>query len=186
MDIHLHPSRGIPFSIEVGYFDTVMEIKEKIRKVKGIPISLQTLVFKGNVLQNQLNVHYSDILDQSHIQLLIAGEFSRTKIQLLVNILGSDCLLVLEMDVKETIQTLKEIIHRIKGIPVTRLVIHANGIELQDSKSLQDCELRHKSKVDVSFRLSSTTTSSGNVGSGPRKLKINALTRCELKRSYRK
>ncbi|KAL0423313.1 UNVERIFIED_CONTAM: hypothetical protein Sradi_0866100 [Sesamum radiatum] len=39
MDVIFQPSRGSPFYIEVGYFDTVLEIKEKIQKDQSIPIS---------------------------------------------------------------------------------------------------------------------------------------------------
>ncbi|CAI9758126.1 unnamed protein product [Fraxinus pennsylvanica] len=186
MDINFQPSRGNAFQIEIGYFDTVLEMKEKIQKVKGIPISKQTLVFNGNVLQDELNVHYSDILDQSHIQVLVAGELSRSTIQLLIKMPASKHGMALEMDVKETIRRLKEKIQDMEGIPVTKLVIHANGIELHDSKSLQDCELSDNSEIDVSFRSSSTTTtssgSSGNMGNGSRKLKIVVVTKCGTKR----
>ncbi|KAL2521922.1 Ubiquitin-like superfamily protein [Forsythia ovata] len=188
MDINFQPSRGNTFQIEIGYFDTVLDIKEKIHKVKGIPISKQTLVFNGNVLQDELNVHYSDILDQSQIQVLVAGELSRTKIQLLVKMPASKLGVAVEMDVNETVRILKEKIHEMEGIPITRLVIHANGIELKDSKSLQDCELLDNSEIDVSFKSSSTTTtttssgSSGNMGSGSRKLRIFVKTKSGTKR----
>ncbi|CAI9753254.1 unnamed protein product [Fraxinus pennsylvanica] len=137
-------------------------MKEKIQKVKGIPIAKQTLVFNGNVLKNELNIHYSDILDQSYIQLLVAGELSGTKIQLLVKMQASKLGVALEMDVKETIRTLKEKIQDIEGIPVKKI------------------------EIDVSFRSSSTTTalsgSSGNMGSGSRKLRIIVVTKCGTKR----
>ncbi|XP_022853833.1 ubiquitin domain-containing protein 7SL RNA2-like [Olea europaea var. sylvestris] len=185
MDINIQPSDGNAFQIEIGYFDTVLEMKEKIQKVKGIPITKQTLVFNGNVLQDELNVHYSDILDQSYIQLIVAGELSQKKIQLLVKMQTSKLGLALEMDVKETIRTLKEKIQDIEGIPAKKLVIHANGIELHDSKSLQDCELSDNSEIDVSYRSSLTTTisgSSGDMGSGSRKLRIIVVTKCGTKR----
>nr|GMC98948.1 ubiquitin-like protein-NEDD8-like protein RUB3 [Ipomoea batatas] len=66
MDLIFEPQRGTQFTIEIGYFDTVQEIKEKVQKYQGIPASTQTLVFNGNVLQDDLNVHSSEILDRSH------------------------------------------------------------------------------------------------------------------------
>jgi hypothetical protein len=42
MDVIFEPLRGRPFSIEVGFFDSVLEIKEKIQKYQAIPITKQT------------------------------------------------------------------------------------------------------------------------------------------------
>ncbi|KAI3462208.1 hypothetical protein Pfo_018871 [Paulownia fortunei] len=192
MDVIFQPSRGNPFYIEVGYFDTVLEIKEKIQKEKGIPISKQTLVFNGNILHDELNVHHSDILDRSRIHLLVASdtgnhptkttdECSSSKIQLLLKMPASKLGIALEMDVNETIQSLKDKIHEMEGIPVGRLAIHANGIELHDHKSMLDCELSDNSEINVGVRSSPATTSSrssmGNT-SGSTKLRIVVLTKC--------
>ncbi|KVH92147.1 Ubiquitin [Cynara cardunculus var. scolymus] len=61
----------MPFCIEVGYFDTMKEIKEKVAKYHGIPVYEQTLIFKDKTLPDDLNIHNSDILDRSRIQLHI-------------------------------------------------------------------------------------------------------------------
>uniref|UniRef100_A0A3Q7IRJ0 Ubiquitin-like domain-containing protein n=1 Tax=Solanum lycopersicum TaxID=4081 RepID=A0A3Q7IRJ0_SOLLC len=67
MHLFFYPTKGSSFAIEV---DTILEVKEKIQKYQGIPIPKQTLIFEGNILADDLNVHYSDILDRSHIQLV--------------------------------------------------------------------------------------------------------------------
>ncbi|KAI3668858.1 hypothetical protein L6452_40074 [Arctium lappa] len=61
----------MPFCIEVGYFDTMKEIKEKVAKYHGIPVYEQTLIFKDKTLPDDLNIHNSDIFDRSRIQLHI-------------------------------------------------------------------------------------------------------------------
>ncbi|XP_075664110.1 ubiquitin domain-containing protein 7SL RNA1-like isoform X2 [Castanea sativa] len=76
MDVIFEPQRGRPFSIEVGFFDTILEIKEKVKKYQGIPVSKQTLIFNGNVLKDDLNVEHTEILQNSHIQLMIAASES--------------------------------------------------------------------------------------------------------------
>ncbi|XP_027078001.1 ubiquitin domain-containing protein 7SL RNA1-like [Coffea eugenioides] len=208
MDLIFQPTRGRSFSIEIGYFDTVLEIKEKIQKHQGIPISKQSLIFNGDVLNDELNVHSSEILDRSCIQLVVASdpeklntnntcatnnvvklehEFSLSpsskKIQLLVKMPASKLGVAVEMDVNDSIRRLKEKIHEMEGIPVGRLIIHAGagGVELQDHRSLVECELFDHSEIDVSIRPSSSTTSSGSsVGnsSGSKKMKIMVLTKC--------
>ncbi|KAL0542897.1 hypothetical protein IC582_017978 [Cucumis melo] len=73
MDVILVPEQGDTFGIEVGYFDTVLEIKEKIEKYHGIPIPKQTLIFNGRILQDDRDVEFCEILQHSRIQLVVAN-----------------------------------------------------------------------------------------------------------------
>ncbi|KAH6832000.1 hypothetical protein C2S53_008276 [Perilla frutescens var. hirtella] len=59
------------FEIEVENSDTVLQIKEKIQNSRGIPISDQTLIFKGNILRDDITVQVSGVEDQSRIRLVI-------------------------------------------------------------------------------------------------------------------
>ncbi|KAJ1388335.1 Ubiquitin-like domain superfamily [Sesbania bispinosa] len=72
MDVIFEVQRGSTFSIEVGFFDTVLEIKEKVQKYQGIPISKQTLIFNNQVLQDDSDVWKCEILQNSRIQLIVA------------------------------------------------------------------------------------------------------------------
>ncbi|XP_060186747.1 ubiquitin domain-containing protein 7SL RNA2-like [Lycium barbarum] len=207
MDVFFQPTKGRPFAIEVGYFDTILEIKDKIQRDQGIPIPKQTLIFKGNVLDDHLNVHYSDILDRSHIQLVVESEPDKNngikaeqalsptrKIQLLLKMPTSKISVTLEVDVTDSVRRVKERIHEMEGVHVSKLVMHANGIELIDHQSLQDYGLSDNSEINVSVRPSiiasaaatTTTTSSGssvnNNGNGPKKLRIMVLSKCGTKK----
>ncbi|KAK7860010.1 ubiquitin-like protein-NEDD8-like protein RUB3 [Quercus suber] len=169
MDVIFDPQRGRPFSIEVGFFDTILEIKEKVKKYQGIPVSKQTLIFNGNVLKDDLNVEHTEILQNSHIQLMIAASESEKspenssslskKIQLNVKIPTYKMHVPLEMEVTDTVGKLKEKIQEMEAVPVNRLMIHSSGAELQDHRSLCECEISENSDIDVSFRPSPTTAS---------------------------
>ena len=53
MDVNF-VTQGVPmrkFSIEIGFFDTVSEIKQKIQKYQGTLVFHQTLIFNGKVLE---------------------------------------------------------------------------------------------------------------------------------------
>nr|XP_009785093.1 PREDICTED: uncharacterized protein LOC104233404 [Nicotiana sylvestris] len=89
MDLFFQPTKGRPFAIEVGYFDSILEIKEKIQKYQGIPVPKQTLIFKGNILDDHINVHYSDILNNSHIQLVVESE-SKSESDKNINIIKAE------------------------------------------------------------------------------------------------
>ncbi|KAK6774939.1 hypothetical protein RDI58_025940 [Solanum bulbocastanum] len=206
MDVFIQPTKGRSFAIEVGYFDTILEIKDKIQRDQGIPIPKQTLIFKGNVLDDHLNVHYSDILDRSHIQLVVEFEPDKNnmvkteqpssssltrKIQLLLKMPMSKLRVVLEVDVTDSVRMVKERIHDMEVVHVSKLVMHANGIEMIDHLTLQDYGLIDNSEINVSIRPSTimvpaptttTTTSSGspmnNNGNGLKKLRIMILSKC--------
>ncbi|KAM3283411.1 ubiquitin domain-containing protein 7SL RNA2-like [Capsicum chacoense] len=189
MDVFFQPTKGRAFAIEVGYFDTILEIKDKIRRDQGIPIPKQTLIFKGNVLDDHLNVHYSDILDRSHIQLVVESESesesdkteepSKKIIQLLLRMPASKLgVIALEADVTDSVWRVKERIHDMEGVHVSKLAMHANGIELIDHHSLQHYGISNNSEIDVSIKPSPATSN----GNGSKKLRIMILTKCGTKK----
>ncbi|XP_051147329.1 uncharacterized protein LOC127262609 [Andrographis paniculata] len=154
MDLVFDPKSGSQFLIEAGFFDTILEIKEKIEKERGIPVPNQTLIFKGNVLPDDLNIHHSDIVDFSCIRLLLPGDehASPSNIRLLLKMPASKTPDAVEMDISDTVANLKEKINKMEGVPTNRLSIRANGVELADQKTMQDCELSHNSDVEVVVR----------------------------------
>lgn len=209
MDLFFQPTKGRPFAIEVGYFDSILEIKEKIQKYQGIPVPKQTLIFKGNILDDHINVHYSDILNNSHIQLIVESESKSEsdkniniikaeqssptkKLQLLLKMPTSKLGIALEMNVTDSVRRVKERIHDMEGVHVSKLVMYANGIELIDNQSLQDYGLSDNSEIDVSiikpnYIAASTTTissgsSSGNNINGSKKIRILVLSKCGTKK----
>lgn len=67
MDVIFETSEGRQFTIEVGFFDTVLEMKEKIQKYKGFPIAQQTLVLNDQVGNTKTVIAFSLVLKfQSH------------------------------------------------------------------------------------------------------------------------
>ena len=105
----------------------------------------------------------------------------------------------LEMEVTDTVGKLKEKIQEMEAVPVNRLMIHSSGAELQDHRSLCECEISENSDIDVSFRPSPTTASpaamaalspspSPGPGLGPttllgsKKLKLLVLPKCGTKK----
>ncbi|KAL8532298.1 hypothetical protein ACS0TY_008773 [Phlomoides rotata] len=163
MDFHFQVDGVKSFFLEAGWFDTVRDIKEKIEKHRGIPISKQTFIFNQQILDDDLLIHNSDVADQSQIQLIIdkhsiepADDSNDTinpadeppKIPLVLK-LPSSKLISFEIDANDTIRELKEEIHEIEGIPTSRLILHANGIELNNQKSIKHYDLPNNSELTV-------------------------------------
>lgn len=68
MDVFFETQSGSTLSIEVSYWDTVLDIKKKIEKYERIPVSKQTLLFQGNVLEDDLDIVQCKIFHKSRLQ----------------------------------------------------------------------------------------------------------------------
>ncbi|KAM7254930.1 hypothetical protein ACFE04_020171 [Oxalis oulophora] len=208
MDVTFETQKGHSFCIEVGFFDTVLEIKEKIQKYHKIAVNRQTLVFNGKQLQDDHDVGLCEILHNSRIQLMLTPEpetankikvkvktepqqqslLDKKTINLNIRIPSTKILFPLEMDINDSVLRLKERIHGRESVPVNRIILQARGTELQDNRSLRECELEDNAEIDVNIR-SSPTASSGTVAVavGPtagatKKLKVMVLTKCGNKK----
>ncbi|KAK4258945.1 hypothetical protein QN277_005338 [Acacia crassicarpa] len=157
-----------PFKIEdVWWFHTILEIKHRIEKDKGIPVSMQTLIFNGKTLPDKANVGKSVLLPDSNVRLLIAADFFKnlpvnteefspapSTVKLHVNVkTPSSKIRTLQMDANDTVLKLKERIQEFQSVPMNNsLVVSLLGKELQDSQMLLDCEISEDSVIDVSLR----------------------------------
>ncbi|XP_019151065.1 PREDICTED: uncharacterized protein LOC109147862 [Ipomoea nil] len=93
----------------------------------------------------------------SHVQLVVAASDLDTDKQQQLHVAAA---------VTNTIRKLKERIEEMDGIPVSRITVYANGVELLDYWTLHDYELSDHSKVD--FKL--------------KKLRILVSSQCETKK----
>lgn len=64
-----------------------------------------------------------------------------------------------------------------EGIPVNRMVLYWRGRELQDSRSLRDCELPDRSEIDVGIKPLPAAS-----GSGSKRLKLMVMSKCGTKK----
>ncbi|CAI0468159.1 unnamed protein product [Linum tenue] len=199
MDVFVETKRGPPFSIEVGYYDTVLNIKEKIHKYQGIPVPAQTLFFNGHILHDDHHdVERCGILQDSRIFLHVSPAptplppptpppppaTSKILIKIKTPRTASHHL-SLEMDPNDTVLALKEKIQEIESVHVSRLVLQSNGgggPELQDHRTLRDCDITNNSEISVSAATTaSVPTGSGSSGSN-KKLKLLVVTKCATKK----
>ncbi|KAF2304998.1 hypothetical protein GH714_000958 [Hevea brasiliensis] len=66
MDVFFEPQTGSPFSIELGYFDTVLEIKEKVLKYREA-----LLQSSGVELKDNHSLRECELMDNSEINVNI-------------------------------------------------------------------------------------------------------------------
>lgn len=73
MDVTFLGDMGKALSIEVGFFDSFLEIKEKIKKkYQGIPVNMQKLFFNGKLLKDDDIVINSNLIQGSCIVINLA------------------------------------------------------------------------------------------------------------------
>lgn len=208
MDLFFDVDKGISFTVEVGYFDTIQEIKEKVTKYHGIPVHEQTLKFDGKTLPDDLNIHTSEILDGSRLKLITATTVtdpqqppqtttkiktedvpspsscsSSHKIKLVVKPFGVS----MELEVNDPVLKIKEKMNEMEGIPLSRMVVHANGIELHDHKSLHECQVVDGSEVEVTRKPPTPPPAmiphapplcGLNMGLLAKKIKVSVMSKC--------
>ncbi|TKY53094.1 Polyubiquitin protein [Spatholobus suberectus] len=191
MDVIFEPQRGRPFSIEIGFFDTVLEMKEKVQKYQNISVSKQTLILNGQVLRDTDDPWKVEILQNTRIQIQLSPDHkeeenkecansSYAKIHLNVKTASKTHVVPLEVDVNDTVLRLKERIHETETVaaPVGRLLLHAaTGAELHDHQLLRDCDVSESGEIDVSFRPSPTASPPG-----PKRLKLMVLPKSGTKK----
>ncbi|KAJ4982050.1 hypothetical protein NE237_032887 [Protea cynaroides] len=202
MDIIFEIPKGKRFTIEVGYFDTVLEIKEKIQKYEGFPISRQILMFNGQVMADERDTEYYEVLHLSRIQLILEpeppaankpsassmvklDESSSTssspsrKLQILITMSKKQFSIFL--DPIDSVARLKEKVHEVEGLPLNRFNLSFMGVDLLEDRSLRDYALPDLAEVNVVIKpfssvasAPSPTTTTGATGSS-KKLKLMVL-----------
>uniref|UniRef100_A0A6V7QU86 Ubiquitin-like domain-containing protein n=1 Tax=Ananas comosus var. bracteatus TaxID=296719 RepID=A0A6V7QU86_ANACO len=122
MDV-IFETKSRRFSIEIGFFDTVHEIKEKIHRYEGYPVASQKLFLDGRELSDD----DGDTERYAILQARITVTVSVSKRQFTV-----------DADAADTVARLKERIYESEGIPPSRFALYHGNAELQDDTKLAE------------------------------------------------
>jgi hypothetical protein len=141
LNVKLHNSRNIHFPVDVT--DSVRSVKEKIEARTGLPIDLQRLTFRKRVMDDGDTLEQYQIFDRAWVQ--VAHIFPNG-FAVYVH-LPTNKLLPLTVEPHETVETLKEIISELEGIPKEHQRLLRAGRLLDEKKSLAECHLREGSDV---------------------------------------
>ncbi|WOL09242.1 hypothetical protein Cni_G17995 [Canna indica] len=177
MDVFFETSTGKFFSLEVGFFDTVRDIKDKVHKHHGFPVSAQTLVFQGQVMANDdRDVDHYRLLHNSCVHLVLSAAEDRARFKLVVNLPGSKRQLALEAERAESVGKLKERVRVLGGISSSRFTLVHGGVELApEQRALGECGIGDGSRVSVAAAARPTEPA-------PRRLRAMLLPRAGMKR----
>ncbi|XP_039024847.1 ubiquitin domain-containing protein 7SL RNA1-like [Hibiscus syriacus] len=188
MDVIFETQSGKAFSIEVDFFDTVLEIKGKVQKYEGTPVDNQTLIFNGQVLQNERDVEYCEILQYSRIQLRVApasdiknkqqrrSSSPLKEVQLNADTPLSESSFPFEIDDHD----MALLISTDAELRDIKVVLQSSGAELHGDMSPGDCMLTENDNVDVNIKKKVSPTAAALTGAamatrGSKKMKLWVL-----------
>ncbi|XP_021719193.1 uncharacterized protein LOC110686894 [Chenopodium quinoa] len=137
------------FPIEISHQEPVLEIKHKISKILGIPVSIQTLSVLGFELIDGLDMDdYPIIHEGTKIDLIVNtthdelppmdyylehSQHTSCHNKIPVTIKFSSRQVSIEVDnITETVRSLKEKIHIIDGTPIKRMLLYTSGVEMEE------------------------------------------------------
>lgn len=189
MDVIFETSEGRQFTIEIGFFDTVLEIKEKIMKYEGYPVASQTLLFKEKVMADDGDTELYEILQGSKVQLVLEAEPGNcvkteepVRVLLTINVAMAKKTFTLECDVMDSVGRLRERIQESEGIPLNKISLYVGSSEMQDNRVLADYGVTDNSEVNVVIRPFLPAPGVGVGGVGQKKMKLLVLTKCGTKK----
>ncbi|KAH9603073.1 hypothetical protein KSS87_012015 [Heliosperma pusillum] len=151
------------FFIDVHPQETILEIKQKISNILAIPVTSQTLDLLGLELIDGLDLgDYPMIVEGTNIDLFVDSTYYDMPpmelehdhdSKILVTIKFSSRQINIEVDVTETVQSLKEKIHILDGTPTKRMSLYISGLEMDEEfRYLAEYGVQEFSEISVSLK----------------------------------
>ncbi|KAJ0974732.1 hypothetical protein J5N97_016714 [Dioscorea zingiberensis] len=170
MDVTIQTNKGKSFKMEIGFFDTVREIKEKVEKYHGVPVAKQSLYIHGAAMADERDTEYYEVLEGSKIKLFVEpdegekeenedeereegeGERKRRRLNIVINVPATKRQVAVEMEGGETVGWLKEMILS-EGLAAGRVALVVGGVEMQDQqRTLEEYGVGEGMEVSVVTR----------------------------------
>ncbi|KAL5972624.1 hypothetical protein ACLOJK_039429 [Asimina triloba] len=168
---------------------------------EGKDREVRTLVFNGQVMSDDRDTEFYQVLQGSRIHLLVESNSSSStsdkplpavkveepqspKFSILVKIPSSKRQFSLEANAAETVGQLKERIQESEGVPASRFVLFASGTELQDHRALGEYGgvAEHSAEINVvlkPFAPQSAAAAPAAAGTpASKKLRLMVLPKC--------
>ncbi|KAF9608514.1 hypothetical protein IFM89_009880 [Coptis chinensis] len=152
MQINFRLMKTIP--LEVKKSDTIQNVRTEFSKYQGISmVNLKSLFFAGNWLENERKVDDYDIKSGSVISVFLDSGF-RTQIHVKMSQTGNA--ITLDVDMRDTVLTVKSRIQNKEGIPVGQQELFYLGEELDDGRTIASYNIEGGSTIYAVFRLGDT------------------------------
>ena len=147
---------GKTLTLNIGPFDTILDLKNKIKEKEGLPISQQCLVAAGKQLDNSLAVSNSGIQNQSVLHLVLRVP-SHGPVQ--INVAGiNGKSLQFDVTLGDTIEVVKERIQGREGIPTRQQILLFEGERLEeDDRTLASYDVTDGATLQLEYPAANIT-----------------------------
>ena len=138
---------GKNINLDVEPSDKIKTVKDLILKKEGIPPEHQRFIFGGKQLEDNNTLAEYNIKNQSTIHLIFNARFIQIFIQTLTR-----KTIELKVASYDTIKTVKDLILKIKGIPPEQQIFIFEGKQLEDNKTLAECNIINQSTIHLALK----------------------------------
>jgi len=136
---------GDTIYVEVKLSDTVEELKKKIHEKINIPPEQQRLIFNGDQLDDDQELSYYNIKNESMIHLIICLS-SSINVQVKC---PSGKIITLKAEPSDKIKDLKSKIEEKENIPSDHQCLIIDGDQLEDDRKISDYNIKNKSMLQL-------------------------------------